>query len=197
MREKLNENPMAQAVLVGVLLLVAAVFLLGKMGGGSEEEGEEAAAPTAAATSAIAAVEAEAGSATSLPTLPAPGTGPGSLPPPPRPVVAAFQANQTVVLLFVRAGGIDDRLTLNALKELEGMAGVTPFVVPSNHIARYVSIAQGVKVNRLPALVVVRPRHLDNGVPTASVQYGFQSAESVVQAVIDAGYKGPTLSYHP
>jgi len=199
MREKLNENPMAQAALVGVLLLIAAVFLLGKMGGESEGEGEEAAAPTPAATSAIAAVEAEAeaGSATSLPTLPAPGTGPGSLPPPPRPVVAAFQANQTVVLLFVGKGGIDDRLTLDAVKRLEGMAGVTPFVVPSDQIARYVSIAQGVKVNRLPALVVVRPRHLDNGVPTASVQYGFQSAESVVQAVVDAGYKGPTLSYHP
>lgn len=197
MREKLNENPMAQAALVGVLLLVAAVFLLGKMGGGSEEEGEEAAAPTAAATSAIAAAEAEGGPASSLPTLPAPGSGPGALPPPPRPVVAAFQADQTVVLLFVRDGGIDDRLTLGTAKRLEAMAGVTLFVVPADRIARYASLAQGVKVNRLPALVVMRPRHLDSSGPTASVQYGFQSAESAVQAVVDAGYKGPTLSYHP
>ena len=49
----------------------------------------------------------------------------------------------------------------------------------------------------MPALVVVRPKHLDQGTPSASVSYGFQSAESVVQAVIDAGYKGPTLDYHP
>jgi hypothetical protein len=97
----------------------------------------------------------------------------------------------------VRSGGIDDGLTLNAVKRLEGMDGVSPFVVQADQIARYVSIAQGVRVNRLPALVVVRPRHLDDGVATASVQYGFQSAESVVQAVVDAGYKGPTLAYHP
>lgn len=195
MREKLNENPMAQVGLVAVLLVLAAVFLLGKMGGGSEEEGEEAGAPTPAATSAIAA--AAAGPNAQLPQLPPPETGPGAAPPLPRPVVAAFEANQTVVLLFVRSGGIDDRLTLGAVKRLDGMAGVSPFVVQADQIARYVSIAQGVRVNRLPALVVVRPRHLDDGIATASVQYGFQSAESVVQAVVDAGYKGPTLAYHP
>jgi len=195
MREKLNENPMAQVGLVAVLLVLAAVFLLGKMGGGSEEEGEEAGAPTPAATSAIAA--AAAGPNAQLPQLPPPETGPGAAPPLPRPVVEAFKANQTVVLLFVRSGGIDDRLTLGAVKRLDGMAGVSPFVVQADQIARYVSIAQGVRVNRLPALVVVRPRHLDDGVATASVQYGFQSAESVVQAVVDAGYKGPTLAYHP
>jgi hypothetical protein len=49
----------------------------------------------------------------------------------------------------------------------------------------------------VPALVVVRPKRLDRGIPVASVSYGFQSAESVVQAVVDAGYKGRTLDYHP
>jgi hypothetical protein len=44
---------------------------------------------------------------------------------------------------------------------------------------------------------VVTPKHLKRSVPTASVSYGFQSAESVRQAVIDAGYKGPTVDYHP
>ena len=52
-------------------------------------------------------------------------------------------------------------------------------------------------VNRVPALVVVRPKHVHQTIPTASVSYGFQSGQSVVQAVIDAGYKGPTLDYHP
>ena len=36
-----------------------------------------------------------------------------------------------------------------------------------------------------------------DGIPTASVSYGFQSPESVVQAVIDAGYNGRTVHYHP
>lgn len=195
MREKLNENPAAQVAVVAVLLVLVAVFLLGKMGGGSEEEAEEAGAATPAAASAIAS--AEAGPNTQLPTLPAPGSGPGALPPLPRPVIDAFDSGQTVTLLFVRAGGIDDRLTAAAAKRLDGMPGVAPFVVPVDKIGRYASVAQGVNLNRVPALVVIRPRRLSNGVPTASVRYGFQSPESVVQAVIDAGYKGPTLSYHP
>jgi hypothetical protein len=29
------------------------------------------------------------------------------------------------------------------------------------------------------------------------VDYGFQSAESLVQAVVDARYQGGTLAYHP
>ncbi len=195
MREKLNDNPMAQVVLVGVLLVLAAVFLLGKMGGGSEEGGAESEGPAPAAASAIAT--AEVGPGAEAPTLPPPGSGPGAAPPPPRPVVAAFDADQTVVLLFVRAGGIDDRLTVSASRQLDGMPSVAPFVVPVDKIARYAAITQGVAVNRVPALVVVRPRRLVNGVPTASVRYGFQSPESVVQAVVDAGYKGPTLPYHP
>jgi hypothetical protein len=195
MREKLNENPAAQIGVVALLLVVAAVFFLGKKGGGSEVEGEESAAPTPAAATAIAA--AEAGPSTQLPPLPAPGSGPGAPPPLPRPVIAAFDSGQTVALLFVRVGGIDDRLTRSATQRLDGMSGVASFVVPVDKIARYASIAQGVNLNRVPALVVIRPRGLSNGVPTASVRYGFQSPESVVQAVIDAGYKGPTLSYHP
>ena len=111
--------------------------------------------------------------------------------------MAAFNSDETVVLLFVRAGGIDDRLTTAATKRLVGMPGVASFVVPVDKIARYASIAQGVDLNRVPALVVVRPRRLSNGVPSASVRYGFQVPESAVQAVVDAGYTGPTLSYHP
>jgi hypothetical protein len=195
MREKLNENPAAQVGIVAILLVVVAVFMFGKMGGGSEEEGEEGGAPTPAATAAIAT--AEVGPGSPLPELPAPGSGPGAPPPLPRPVMAAFDSGQTVTLLFVRRGGIDDRLTTLAARRLDGLPGVSPFVVPVDRIAHYASIAQGVDLNRVPALVVIRPRRLTEGVPTASVSYGFQSPESVVQAVVDAGYKGPTLSYHP
>ena len=77
------------------------------------------------------------------------------------------------------------------------MPGVADFVVPAERIARYATIAQGVDLNRVPALVVFRPKHLAHGVPAASVDYGYQSPESVEQAIIDAGYKGRTVPYHP
>jgi hypothetical protein len=192
MREKLNENPMAQAALVGVLLVLAAVFLLGKMGGGEEEEGE-----SGAATAAVAAVETELEVGTDPAPLPAPGSGPGAPPAPPRAVVDAFDAGQTVAILFVSDGGIDDRLVAHAVSRLEAMGDVATFVVPSHQLARYVSIAQGVDLNRVPALVVLRPKRLDDGFDAASVHYGFQSPESIVQAVVDARYHGGTLAYHP
>jgi hypothetical protein len=195
MREKLNENPMAQVALIGVLLVAALFMLMSSKGGGSEEESEEGAAPSPAAASAIAT--AELGPGAQPPPLPAPGSGLGAAPVPPRQVVAAYKADKTVALLFVRSGGIDDRLTRIASERLRTMSRVALFVVPVDKIAHYVAISQGVNVNRVPALVVLRPRRLDGGVPTASVQYGFQTPESVVQAVRDAAYKGPTVSYHP
>jgi hypothetical protein len=55
-----------------------------------------------------------------------------------------------------------------------------------------------VNVNRVPALVVVRPKKLTHGPPVASVSYGFRGPDSVRQAVRDALYKGPTnLPYYP
>jgi hypothetical protein len=194
MREKLNENPMAQVALVGVLLVVAAVFLLGKTGGGSEEEGE---GESSAANAAVAAVETELEAGSEPAPLPAPGSGPGAPPPPPRAVVSAFDAGETVALLFVRDGGIDDRLVARAMRRLEGMREVATFVVPTHQLAHYVSIAEGVDLSRVPALVVIRPKSLSKGYDAASVHYGFQSPESIVQAVVDARYHGATLAYHP
>lgn len=195
MREKLNENPMAQVALVGVLLVLAAVFLLGKMGGGSEEEGEAAESP--AATAAVTAVETELEAGSEPVPLPPPGSGVGAPPPPPRAVVSTFNAGDTVALLFVRNGGIDDRLVAEAVHRLESMSKVATFVVPTRRLAHYVSIAQGVDLNRVPALVVIRPKSLSKGYDAASVHYGFQSSESIVQAVVDARYRGRTLPYHP
>ena len=194
MREKLNENPMAQVALVGVLLVLAAVFLLGKMGGGSEEEGE---GESAAATAAVSAVETELEAGSEPAPLPAPGSGPGALPSPPQAVVSAFNSGETVALLFVRDGGIDDRLVKGAVQRLQGMSRVAAFVVPTHQLAHYASIAQGVDLNRVPALVVIRPKSLSKGYDPASVHYGFQSPESIVQAVVDARYRGGTLAYHP
>lgn len=194
MREKLNENPIAQVALVGVLLVVAAVFLLGKMGGGSEEEEEGG---SVAADAAVAAVASELEAGQQPLRLPPPGSGPGAAPAPPRAVVDAFNAGETVAILFVRDGGIDDRLVTAAVDRLDSIGGVATFVVPTRQLIRYVSIAQGVDLNRVPALVVIQPKRSNNGYDPASVHYGFQSSQSIVQAVVDARYRGGTLPYHP
>lgn len=201
MREKLNSNPAAQVVLIGFLVLATGFFLLSTMGGG-EEEAESPATTTSATvadpegatvTATVTAPEGAAVAPSSVPPLPPDAP----VPPPPRAVTAAFDDGLTVVLLFVRGGGIDDRLVANTVDSLSSLPGVSTFVVPAAQIARYASIAQGVAVDRVPALVVLRPQRLDPGVPTASVHYGFQAPQSVVQAVVDAGYKGPTVDYHP
>jgi hypothetical protein len=216
MREQLNDNPMVQLAVVAVLLIGAGFFVLSSMGGGGEEEAESGtteatvsvagtdaggtatgATPGEAVEGAIAAAEGAAGAPASVPPLPPSAAAAAA--PLPRPVTDAFEANRTVVLLFVRSGGIDDRLVRDSVDRLRStLPEVSAFVVPAERIARYAAIAQGVAVDRVPALVVVRPKRLDRGgIPVASVSYGFQSPQSVVQAAIDAGYKGPTIDYHP
>jgi hypothetical protein len=194
MREQLNSNPLLQVAVIAVLLIGGAVFLLSMGGGGGEESSSslsssapsgEGPAPSPVEGAAVP-VEGAAAAPTSLATLPLP-----------RPVVDAWKADQIVALLFVHDGGIDDRLVKLASARLDGISGVSTFVVPADKIADYASITEGVGVDRVPALVVLGPKRLDESVPTASVSYGFQNGESIEQAVLDAGYKGPTLEYHP
>jgi hypothetical protein len=197
MREKLNENPLMQAAVVGVLLIATGFFVLSSMGGGEEEAGApvEATPGLAIETPSTSVAEGGVVGTASVPALPPDAAA--AAPPPPTAVLDAFDANQTVALLFVRNGGIDDRLVREGVERLRALPGVAPFIVPAGRIARYASIAQGVAVDRVPALVVLRPKRLADGIPAASVSYGFQSPQSIVQAVIDAGYKGRTLDYHP
>jgi len=195
MREQLNNNPMVQMGVVVLLLLAGAFFFISTMGGGGEESGgEEVAAPAVSSEGAEAlpvegSLEApEGGVVSAVP----PATGK-----PPAAVTAAYASGATVVLLFVRDGGIDDRRVRETVDTLSGLANVSTFVVPAAEIARYSTITGGIGVERVPALVVVSPKKVTGGVPTGSVSYGFQSQAAVVQAVIDAGYQGPTLDYHP
>ena len=194
MREKLNDNPLMQMAVIGVLLLAVGIFAMSSMGGSSGgEESESSSAPATAASETTA--EAPAGLAAALAMVSQASAG--SARPLPHPVLAAWNANETVVLLFVHDGGIDDKLVKAATARLAALPEAATFIVPASQISRYAAITEGVGVDRVPALVVVRPKHLHQTVPTASVSYGFQSGQSVVQAVIDAGYKGPTLDYHP
>ena len=75
------------------------------------------------------------------------------------------------------------------------ISGVAVFGTRASGIARYTRITQGVNVDRVPALVVVRPQGGGTGV--AEVRYGFRSADSVVQAVRDVLYRGPNVGYRP
>ncbi len=214
MREQLNSNPLVQLAVVGVLLVGVALFFMSSSGGGEEESagtteatvsvaGTDAggtatgATPGEAVEGAVeAATEAAAGDSLSS-AVSAVNQTAAVAPPLPQPVLDAWEANQTLVLLFVRDGGIDDRLVKSATTGLDSFSDAKVFVVPAAKISKYAAISEGVGVDRVPALVVVRPKHLKKTVPTASVSYGFQSPQSVAQAVIDAGYKGKTLDYHP
>jgi len=216
MREALNSNPLVQLGVVGALLVAVAVFLMTSGGGEEESGGGEATteatvrvAGTGAGGTATGATPGEAvegaveaaGEAAGSEALGAAlgGAAPTGIaaPPLPKPVLRAWKANQTLVLLFVHDGGIDDKRVKVATEGLAGFRDAKVFIVPAKQIARYAAITEGVGVDRVPALVVVTPKHLDKSVPTASVSYGFQSPQSVAQAVIDAGYKGRTLDYHP
>ena len=64
-------------------------------------------------------------------------------------------------------------------------------------MARYAAVTLGLQIDRTPALIVMRPKRLSKGTPQATVSYGFQSPQAVVQAVRDASYDGPYLTYHP
>jgi hypothetical protein len=196
MREALNSNPLAQAAVIGVLLIATAFFVISSSGGGKEEGGESASTTsTSTSVSTTEAAPSEASASAALGSDLAAASK--AAPPLPRPVMDAWRANETPVLLFVRDGGIDDDLVKTATESLAGFRNAAVFVVPAHRISRYAAITEGVGVDRVPALVVVTPRHLDQSVPTASVSYGFQSQESIAQAVIDAGYRGPTVDYHP
>lgn len=205
MREKLNNSPAAQVGLIAVLVVIGLVFFL-KSSDGEEEESAESgptvatvngvpgsgSTPGEAVESAITNLEAAGGTA-------AAGAPPSSVPAPPPPAAftAAYESGKTVVLLVVDDDGIDDKRTAAAAAHLGGMAGVAFFEVPVGRVARYASVTVGLDLNRVPALIVLRPRQLSKGVPQASVDYGFQTPQTAIQAVRDASYKGPEETYHP
>lgn len=204
MRKAINDNPMVQLAVVGVLLLVVGFVVSTSVLGGDESAapaGDDPAAATTESAAVAGATPPTAGvsdapavapTATGTPTLP-----PAEGPPLPRAVAAAYESGDAIALLVVRAGGIEDRMVRGALDGLRAVPGVAVFVTRAEGIARYVRITQSVSVDRVPALVVVRPRWATGGVPLATVDYGFRSSESVVQAVKDALYQGRTVPYHP
>jgi hypothetical protein len=207
-RDALNNNPIAQVGAVLVLVALAAFMFL-KPGGGGEEE-SAAAGPTVASVNGVTATGATPGEAVESAVEGALETGavasaagtsamPTSVPapPPPRELTAAYDADKTVVLLVVHDGGIDDRLTAAAATVLTAMPEVALIPVPVRQLSRYAAVTVGLDLNRVPAVVVMKPKRLSGGIPQATVDYGFQTPETLVQAVRDASYNGPEATYHP
>jgi hypothetical protein len=231
MRKALNDNPMVQIGVLGVLAVVVGFFLITQMGKGSSASSttssptSSSAAPaapdaSAAPTDSSATATTPSASTATTPSTAAPSTTPGATasattpaapaagaaapgtfvagPGLPSPVVNAYKANKVVVLLVVRRGGIDDDAVKSSLERMNGLPDAAIFVTNAGHVSRYSRIASGVDLDRVPALIVLRPQKLTNGTPTATVSYGFRGPESVAQAIADALYKGPTdLPYYP
>lgn len=217
MRERLNGNPVVQAVFIGLLAIVVAFMLFTRVLSGSDDEAATAATPATSSAAEATAVApstdpASAGTAPepSVGALAADGfkAGPGL----PKAVVDAYDDGKVVALLIIRehpqgcfaspqtqCGGIDDRRIEPMVRALGASPDVEVFVTHAINIARYSRITLGVDVDRTPALVVLRPKRLTEGpLPAATVQYGVRSATSIDQAVRDALYAGrDDLPYYP
>jgi hypothetical protein len=226
MRKALNENPMVQIGILGILALVVGFLLITQMGGGSSTS-TSTTTPSSAATStapdASAAPTDSSATATTPSTSTAPSTAAATVTPDvsssatgsavapalapgkfvagpglPSSVVNAYKADKVVVLLVVRHGGIDDDAVKASVERMHGLPDVALFITNAGHVSRYSRIASGVNLDRVPALIVVRPAKLTHGTPTAMVSYGFRGPQSVAQAIADALYKGPTnVPYYP
>jgi hypothetical protein len=213
-RKAINENPVVQAALLGGLGILVAFMLLTRMGGGSS--GSSATTPTtptattsagsttpstASTTPATVTPASPSTAGTVPPSTPASGTPSGKLvagPGLPKPVANAYADGKAIVLLVFKHSGIDDAELRNEVERLKGDPSLAVFVIHATQIGRFSRIAEGVSVDRVPALIVVKPKSLSHGTPTASVSYGFRSADSVHQAIRDALYKGRTnLPYYP
>ena len=209
MRKALNENPIAQVAVLGLLAIVVGFLLLTRVMK-SDSGAEPAPTTTADATAPAAPAGTETAPATppttpsETPSTPSDATpsaaagefvaGPGL----PKPVVGAYDRGDTVALFVYRRGGLDDSALAGSIQRLRGVGGVAVFTTRALHVARYSRIVGGVDLDRAPALVVVSPRSLSGGgLPSATVSYGFRDFESVAQAVHDAGYDGKDLPYYP
>jgi hypothetical protein len=216
-RQKLNENPVLQAVILGVLAIGVGFMLITRMSGGGGGAQPDAGLPAAQEQQAAGTAVPGTDPAAAAPqTTPAPTEAPPASPAPsgqgggageefvagpglPKEVASAFDDNKAVVLLIVRGNASDDQRVMPMVAALRERDDTAVFLVKAFDIAKYSRIATGVDVDRTPALVVVQPKRLTQGpLPSATVSYGFRGKASVDQAVDDALYEGrQNLPYYP
>jgi hypothetical protein len=210
-RKALNENPVVQVVMLGILGIVVAFLFMTRIMGGQDEGGASetpAATPTATPAAPAATPTAAPDAATVPATDPAAAAVPAGTTPTsggfeagaglPASVVRAHDSGDVVALLVVNPKATEDRRLEAEIQTLRGRSDTSVFVVEAKDITEYSRIAEGVDLDRVPALVVVEPKSQVQGeLPIASISYGFRGAESLEQAVRDALYDGRDLGYHP
>ncbi len=205
MRQRLNDNPV---ILVGLLVIGVAFLLVTRMNGGSKPPADQPAATTdaTAVTTEPAPAAGDAASAASADVAPAAAPTPAPVasdfkagPGLPTAVADAYADGKVVTLLVYRERGIDDRKVKSMVEGLRGRSDTAVFLTKAAGIAKYSRITQGVDVERVPALIIVRPKSVSKGaMPEATVSYGYQDPETVQQGVRDALYKGRSdLPYYP
>jgi hypothetical protein len=214
MRAAINNNPIVQIGLLGVLGVIVAVLFLSNMGGGAPAE--EAASPESAS-------EAPAGTPVPIdeatpgaPVAPAP-SAPEAVPGKPAgvtpfeagkglpaAVVNAYESGDVIVLLVMQSGGVEDESLKRDVESLETRGDTSVFVTDAEGVDKYSRIAEGVTLDRVPAIIVLHPlegkasgSESSLPMPEASVAYGYRGKESVVQAVNDALYDGDSRAYSP
>jgi hypothetical protein len=213
MREAINTNPVVQlSVIGGLLLVVGFIFLMGPMKKKSSEPpatqttSAELTGPQGSVDITVESTPAPGAPAPAVPGSAGAPVAPGSVteealvpgPGLPAEVVSAWQGGDAVVLYIEKTGAVDDRLVRSSVATLTRRPGVSVFVAPAKDVADYSRITQPLSVNRVPALVVIRPKKVSGAAPQALVVYGFRNSESVVQAVDDALYQGKENGpYHP
>jgi hypothetical protein len=224
MREKLNDNPVMQMVVIGVLIVLVGFFFMTRMKGSSSDTAAAPADPAAttatdpaaaAAAPATAAIDPATGApavdpATGLPATT--GAVPAAAPPAgvattsftsgpglPKSIVKAYDDNKAVALLITKHKGIDDKDLRHEISKIKGKNDVAVFTTEVFDVAKYSRIAQGVDLDRVPALVLIQPKKLagKGNPPEASVSYGYRTPESIATAVQDAIYHGKVKDYSP
>ena len=204
MRKTINENPLVQIGLLGVLALVVAVVFLMQMGGGDDEV---APAPSAAQpatsvdpTAAKPAEKPAGAAATAEPTGPAePPAVAGGIKPSeglPGRFAEAYEKGDPVAIFVVRDEPVSDKVVARYADRLQSEGGTSVIVIEPEDLSDWVRVIGPVGIDRTPALVMVSPKD-GNAQPLASVSYGFRNYESVSQAVADARYDGPLGGYDP
>lgn len=211
MRQALNENPMVQLAVLGIGGVVIAFLLFTTV----LKKDEPAPPPPAAAATATADPAAAPVPATDPAAADPAATPPATTPPVesgatvpssngemkatkglPKDVLAAYTSGKAVALAVIDPKTEDSERFAAAAKRQES-DDVAVFVVDVEDIADYSRITEGVSVSRTPALVVVTPRQLSDGVPTASVTYGYVGPQSLRQAIDDAFYAGGNVPAYP
>ena len=206
-REAINSNPIVQVALLGGLALLVAVLFMTNMSKDEPAPAEDAATATDATADPAAPVTP---TTSTDPVTPAPEAvtpvGSTAFEPSkglPKEVVEAHASGDVVVLLVMQNKGVEDKELERAVRTLEADGGTSVFVSHAKHVAKYSRIAEGVNLDRVPAIVVLHPlkgkapKGEALALPEASVSYGYRGPESVRQTVADALYNGDVSAYHP